>query len=378
VRFGKTRARVFTPALPYVLDVPIGTVLVLPLPAGQYGTIQVQRNDVDIPGAVSAPGSAYILYTVVAEDQGKKLTVRVVDEGVDTSPPMWWGMNIFIAEPDTVVIEYHKWLGTNALEPSQFVLSGTVATPKTPLSATYVANKVKVKFDSNFVPGDEPQLAYTQGVDNALRVKDYAGNLAASFTALPVWNDFPVPATLAVVLTTGTSSTNMVAGGGGYVKSNTNGGPYSGIPTMPSWPTRFSIMHQAGWLEMQVSDANAAVRTISLKSATLGNDAIASMPYQIRHSLGAATAYVDGVAVGTPYTFATPSALCRARLFRDIPSGEVTFDTSEDGGISWTTRYTFVTATPSDDSLLAYFHSNSTTVAIIGTAMQGFTDRGYG
>jgi hypothetical protein len=147
---------------------------------------------------------------------------------------------------------------------------------------------------------------------------------------------------------------------------------------MPSWPTRFSIMHQAGWLEMQVSDANAAVRTISLKSATLGNDAIASMPYQIRHSLGAATAYVDGVAVGTPYTFATPSALCRARLFRDIPSGEVTFDTSEDGGISWTTRYTFVTATPSDDSLLAYFHSNSTTVAIIGTAMQGFTDRGYG
>jgi hypothetical protein len=377
VRFGKTRARVSHSVLADALDVPIGTVLVLPLPAGQYATFQVQRNYVDIPGAVSEPGSAYIRYTVVAEDQGQRLTVRIVDEGVDTSPPVWWGMGISIAEPDTVVIEYHKWMGTGAIALSQFVLSGTVATPKVALSATYVGNKVKVKFDSNFVPGDEPQLAYTQGADNALRVKDYAGNLAESFAALPVWNDFPVPATLAVVKTTGTSSGNMVAGGGGYVRSGTNAGPYSGIPTLPGWPTHHSIMHQAGWLEMQVTDADAAVRTISLKSSTLGNDAIASMPYQVRHSLGVATAYVNGVAVGTPHTFATPSVLCRARLFRDIPSGEVTFDTSEDGGISWTTRHAFTTATATDDSLLAYFHSNSTTVAIVGTAMQGFTDRGY-
>jgi hypothetical protein len=361
------------------LEVEVGSVLTMPLPAGQLGTIYIQRNGVDIPGAVSAPNSNYYLYTVVAEDAGQPLTVRMENGSLDTTPPRRHAIGIRIAAPNKIVITYNKVLSPLAIASAQFTLGGTTATAKTVTAAVVVDNTVEVTVSSNFVPGDAPTLAYTQSGTDSLRVKDWAGNLVPSFSAVRVFNEFPAPATAAALITT---SSVCTVGGGGFVFSGTGSSAQCHQLTQSNFA---SATHQgvllagggSGWVEAQVTDTNAAVRHIALKMDTSPGTSISEMDHAVRITGGTARPYADGVAVGSLYTFSTPSTLCRVRIFCDMPSGEIHFETSEDGAVNWTRRYTWTLVRDTEALMHAWVNNNSTTVACVGCALQGFSDRGF-
>jgi hypothetical protein len=354
----------------------VGQVLRVVLPVGYHGQIFIQRNGVDISGAQSAAGASYYEYTVQAADDGATLTPRVVGLTLDTTAPRRHGVQILIAAPDEVLITYNKQLSTNALGAAQFVVAGTVATAKTVLSATAVDNTVKVKVSSNFVPGDLPTLAYTQSGTDSLRVKDYAGNLAPSFSAVTVANGFPVPATAATLVTT---FTILTSGGGGFVYSGSGGTTQCHPLTQATFGSSAhqSKLETSGWVEMQVTDTNAAVRSIALKMNTSAGQTLNEMDHSIRVTNGTARPYQDSTAVGSLYTFSSPSSLCRVRIRRDMPSGEVHFDTSEDGGISWELQYTWTLVSDPEVYMHPWCNNPSTTVAAIGCALQGFVSRGF-
>jgi hypothetical protein len=358
------------------LEVTAGQMLLMPLPAGQLGTIYIQRNGVDIPGAVSAPNSNYYEYTVSADDSGTTLTARVENASQDTTPPRRHAIGIRIAAPNKVVITYNKVLSPLAISSAQYALGGTMATAKTVTAAAVVGSTVEVTVSSNFVPGDTPTLAYTQSGTDSLRVKDWAGNLVPSFSAVSVFNEFPVPATAATLVTTFTILTN---GAGGFVYSGSGGTTQCHPLTQATFA---SSAHQAkletsGWVEMQVTDTDAAVRSIALKMNTSAGQTLNEMDHSVRITGGTARPYQDGTAVGTLYTFSSPSSLCRVRIRRDMPSGEVHFETSEDGGITWVLRHTWTLVSDPEVYMHPWCNNPSTSVAAIGCALQGFVSRGF-
>jgi hypothetical protein len=129
------------------------------------------------------------------------------------------------------------------------------------------------------------------------------------------------------------------------------------------------LVPQSGWIEAQVTDGSPTIRRIAF--VTSGGDHLSSQGFQVWIQSGTARAYINSTPQGSAHTFISPTSLCRVRLRRQMPAGTVTFDTSADGGVTWTTRYTF--AATWTLSTGAFIYTPSTTVAIVGAALQGYT-----
>lgn len=349
-----------------------GDTLYVNLPTGLVGTIYVQRDGVDIPGAVSAPSVGSYTYTTAAIDDGHALTPRVTDLSYTTAAPRRFSTIIAIAEPAVVAITYDENLDdTSVPATSAFTTDQTnVATAKTLSSVAIVGNVVKLTYDSNFVPGDQPLISYTVPGSNPLRDLAHVGILAPAFSGVYAANQFPVPATAVVLPVT----TTYAVGGGGFVNNGVSGNfTYGFEPRLTAFGDHNIRLDEEGWVEMQCSDTNAATRAIGLFSS--GASGLNSMPQAARLVSGAVRAFINSVGQGTAYTFPAPSALCRVRLYRTMPVGVITMDTSEDGGTSWATRFTF--ANQDGTQLKACVCDNSSSVPVLGAAVQNFIDLGY-
>jgi PKD repeat protein len=352
----------------------VGQTLYVNLPAGMVGTIQIQRDGVDIAGAVSAAGVGSYAYTLVTADDGHTLTPLVTSIAWETTAPRRFSIALTVAEPDTIIVAYDENLNTTAPATSAFTLAGSIATAKTLSTVTIVGNLVKLKYDSRFVPGDQPILSYAVPGSNPIKDLAHTPNSAPAFTSVYVANQFPLPATICTLNSTGSVySTPGVysVGGGGFVNNGIGGDlNYAMRPCLAAYGDHQIRLEEDGWIEMRVTDTSAVVRQIGF-----GGDYVSNMPFAALLASGHVQAKVNGSTVGSPYTFATPGAACRVRLYRAMPTGTVTMDTSEDGGVTWTTRYTF-TAT-NNGELVGTAMTTSSSVAIVGVAVENFIDLGY-
>jgi hypothetical protein len=350
----------------------VGQTLYVNLPSGMVGTIQIQRNGVSIAGALSAASVGSYAYTIVAADADCALTPLVTSIAWDTAAPRRFSTAVQIAEPNKIAYTYDENLDpTSVPATSDFAaLTGTIATAKTATAVEVVGNICKVTYSSNFVPGDQPIAGYTPGT-NKLRDLAHTPNNAVAFSGIYVWNNYPPPATAGTLATT---ETTYSVGGGGFVSSGVGGNfNYAARLHLAAYGDHGVQLLEEGWIEMQVADSNATVRAIGLNSS--GSDYLLNFAECVRLASGVVRAYALSTAVGSPYTFASPSALCRVRLFRAMPVGTITMETSEDGGVSWTTRYTF--AATDGGVMWPLIVTQSATVAVIGAAIENFEDRGY-
>jgi hypothetical protein len=131
-----------------------------------------------------------------------------------------------------------------------------------------------------------------------------------------------------------------------YNNGQTQGDTYGRV-NVPSNPTPIRgnsggaspVAPGACWIEMKCVDTLSSWRMIGLYS-----DGMAAKPFiTVRLASGTVTPYYIGVA-GVPYTFPTVGQNCKVRVNRAYPTGLITMDTSEDGGATWTTRYTYTTS----------------------------------
>ena len=364
--------------------------LYVTLPDGMVGRIYIQRDGVDIGPttnafgqavgpAVSADGVGSYEYLPRPEDEGKSLTPRVVNIGWEANPPKLYSLYVSTDEPSTTIAVFNEnLLASSVPAPSCFTLSGTVETPKTAVSVTVSGNVRRVVWSSSFAPGDKPVETYTPPGVNALSDRARVPNAVAAYTR-HVFNEFPVPATPVLLRT---DESVYAVGGGGFVNAASNAttaffprieqfGREDNVRATKQANFRAQIAED-GWAEMAVADADPASRAVGFG----GSPTLGGMTACARLSGGTVTAYVGSTNTRASYTFASPSLLCRVRVRRVLPSGVITMDTSETGGRTWTTRYTFPSKSLAED-LLGFFYSNSPTVAIRGAALQGYSNRGF-
>ena len=186
---------VLRPYLPSAggVTLTVGEFVWWPLPAGQVGQIQVQRNGVDIPPvtaviggitqtvspSLSAAQVGAFQYKVAAADIGTlgspvALTARVIGAAYVTNAPRVYRVEIPLSNPNQIWITYDEGLDSTLPATSDYALAGTMATSKTltsiALRATAgVYNIVVLTCSSAFVPGDLPLLSYTPGTHPASR-----------------------------------------------------------------------------------------------------------------------------------------------------------------------------------------------------------------
>lgn len=347
----------------------VGDVLYVNLPAGIVGTIYVQRDGVDIVGAVSAAGVGSYSYTVVAADDGHALTPRFTGLAYETDAPRAFATYVAVAEPTIIARSYDENLDPASVPAtSDFTLAGTLATSKTITGVAIAGNIVKLTCSSAFAPGDQPIISYTPGT-NKLRDLAAVPNLCPAFTGIYVANQFPPPS---VAVTLKTTDPRYVVGGGGFLNNGLSGNfNYNTDPALAEFGDHGILLTDDGWIEMQVADALSTTRAISLGGAA----SLVEMNPCARLVSGSVRAYVANVASGSAYAFASPSSACRVRIARVMPSGTFSMDTSVDSGATWTTRYTF--AATSVEALSPRMLTNSASVAIKGVRVQNFVDRGY-
>lgn len=361
-----------------------GDSLTVTLPQGVKGTIQMTRDGSAIGGAVSAAGSTTYAYTVVAADDGKAIGVEAsslvfyntvnVAAGGDIVAPVRFSIAIKDTAPSVIELTYNELLTESpAPATSAFTVGGTLGTAKTVSSITITQNVVYLTCSSNFVSGDAPTLTYV--VPGSDKVRDVAGNLAPAFSAIAVANGLPALADTGTINTR--SLTVYGSGGGGFVQIITPIQYYGGV----SESAFGSSSHYAklaadttGWIEMQCSDTNAAVRSIGIQN-TGGSNHLTEMDYAIRFASSIAVPYSNGAALSSGHTFASPSSSCLVRLYRSATTGTVTAQFSEDSGTTWTIFHTFTTTTT--ELLFPHFYTSSQTIAIIGVKLQNFTDLGF-
>jgi hypothetical protein len=258
---------------------------------------------------------------------------------------------------------------------SAFSIDNTnVTTAKTLIDVDVSGYTISLTYDSAFVPGDAPTISYVQ--PNANPIKGLYGNFLNSFTNIYPENQMEGPA-----VSLGPQTGHLfTSGGGGWVldAGNPQDEPRYGNAT---WADDLSnIAYYAydgingttpsqGWVEMQVTDTNAAIRALGFSYGYLGNSALNSPYFNLRLQNGSVQAYSTFTSVGTAYTPASQNSLQRVRLKRHMPSFAVTFDYSTDGGVNWTTHYTF--AGTLSFVVTPWFYTNSTTVAVVGLAGYG-------
>ena len=350
------------------------------LPPGIVGKIYIQRNGVDIPAergvadvllpaAVSADGVGAYEYIPRDADKvdGVSLTPRVINIRYETNPPRLYSLRVTEAEPFVVLATYDEnLLESSVPHAAAFSIPGNIC-----LEVAVAGNVVRCTYANRFVPGQVPMQTYTPG---AIKIVDRAHvpNAAPGYTSA-VFCEFPEPATPVMLRTT---ESNYAVGGGGFV--NVTGTGQAFVPRMEEYgliddrATNFPpIINDDGWVECQVSDSNAALRIVGL-----GEGEAYGIGNAIHIQGGVATVYVGSTSTRVSHTFASPSSLCRVRVRRVVPSGRITADFSEDGGVSWTTFYTY-SGKSTAQGIRGAFYTASSTVAIVGAAMQGATSQGF-
>lgn len=357
----------------------VGDLLTLTvLPRGAKATIQLLRDGTAIPDAASQGPADSLQYTVNPADDGaalgavlSQLTYAVLGPPVssDTEPPRRFGLRIRQDRPDEIELLFSgAELRPQAPPLTAFAVSGRILLPKTLQSITIAPDSVRLRYSTPFVVGDAPRLSYTVPAANPLQ--DSAGNPAPAFTDVSVWSELPTEP-VALVLK---STSGYKALGDGFVCASANS-QYADTPTLPDIGNAQALMNGSGWCEMQCRDAAPARRLLGLTWAQ--NGYLPWIDYAVAFANGQAQALARGIPQGAPYTFAAPSPACLSRILRDIDSGQVTFETSDNGIAGpWVVRHHFAKLEQRDNLTVMIYTADPFT-PIYGVKGQSLTNRGY-
>jgi hypothetical protein len=282
---------------------------------------------------------------------------------------------------DTVILTYSQALNSNSVPaPGQFTI------PDMTVTGVAIPNDnsgvVQVITSTPFVGGQVSTISYTVPPTNPIQS---VSGTATNILSYGIYNTL-VPLAYPITSIADFTTSDGVNFYMTYNNGVTQGDTYGRV-NVPSNPTPITgnsggaqpIATGACWVEMKCVDTLSSWRMIGLYS-----DGMAAKPYiTVRLSSGIVTPYYIGVA-GVPYTFSTVGQNCKVRINRAYPTGLITMDTSEDGGATWTTRYTYTTSagvsvTSISDMGVSSLHTYTSfnglgtgTVPLVAPAIYGF------